>query len=98
MGLWAIVDALNFWDVIKAFGRGLRWLFVGVKRRKEDISYQKNAALVDMDGHGKDTNDSYALYPYRPRNGKSTDHLPIAGEFRKLQPQLSSSGYASFEA
>ncbi|KAJ4389913.1 hypothetical protein N0V93_007385 [Gnomoniopsis smithogilvyi] len=83
LGLWAIVDALNFWDVIKAFGRGLRWLFVGVKRRKEDISYQKNAALVDMDGDGKDTNDSYALYPYRPRHGKSTDHLPIAGEFRR---------------
>lgn len=98
MGLWAIVDALNFWDVIKAFGRGLRWLFVGVKRRKEDISYQKNAALVDMDGDGKDNNDSYALYPYKPRNGKSTDHLPIAGEFRKLPPLSSSSGYASFEA
>lgn len=79
MGILALLDALNFWDVIKAFGRGLRWLFWGVKRRHEDVSYQKNAALVDMDGDGKNrtttTNDSsYALYPYTPRIGSSTNH------------------------
>lgn len=36
----AVIDALNPWDIIKAFGRGTRWLFVGVRHRKEDISYQ----------------------------------------------------------
>lgn len=82
-GLWAIADAFNFWDVIKAFGRGMRWLFWGVKKRHEDVSYQKNMAGGDIDMDGKDANPSHALYPYRPRIGKSTDHLPIAGEFRK---------------
>ncbi|KAF2126200.1 DUF300-domain-containing protein [Dothidotthia symphoricarpi CBS 119687] len=36
----ALLDALNPWDIIKACGRGFRWLFVGVRRRKTDSSYQ----------------------------------------------------------
>ncbi|KAL2281529.1 hypothetical protein FJTKL_11459 [Diaporthe vaccinii] len=49
VGLRALWDALNLWDVIKAFGRGMRWLFVGAKRRKQDASYRKNAD-INMDG------------------------------------------------
>ncbi|KAI3401340.1 hypothetical protein diail_11423 [Diaporthe ilicicola] len=79
MGLKALWDALNIWDVIKAFGRGMRWLFVGAKRRREDVSYRKNA---DINMDGKDS--SYPLHPYdRVPGGKSTDHLPIATEFRR---------------
>ncbi|KAF3767465.1 DUF300-domain-containing protein, partial [Cryphonectria parasitica EP155] len=78
----ALVDAFNFWDVVKAFGRGMRWLFVGVKRRHEDVSYQKNMAM-DIDMDGKEDDHSHALYPYQPRIGRSTDHLPIATQFRK---------------
>ncbi|KAH7117854.1 organic solute transporter subunit alpha/Transmembrane protein, partial [Dendryphion nanum] len=37
--LRAIVSAFNPWDIIKAFGRGMRWLFIGVRHRKNDISY-----------------------------------------------------------
>ncbi|GAP82649.1 putative duf300 domain-containing protein [Rosellinia necatrix] len=68
-GLRAFGDALNVWDIVKAFGRGIRWLFVGVKSRHEDPSYQLKA----------DTS-----YPM-PGNsdGKSTDHLPIASQFRR---------------
>ena len=39
MGFRAILDALNIWDFVKAFGRGIRWIFCGVRRRKEDTSY-----------------------------------------------------------
>ncbi|EHK20875.1 uncharacterized protein TRIVIDRAFT_15638, partial [Trichoderma virens Gv29-8] len=39
LGLRALWDAMNLWDLVKAFGRGMRWLFCGVKRRKEDASY-----------------------------------------------------------
>lgn len=50
MGFMAIFDALNLWDFIKAFGRGMRWLFCGVKRRKDDISYRLNHGEgLDMD-------------------------------------------------
>ncbi|KAI0899669.1 DUF300-domain-containing protein [Annulohypoxylon nitens] len=75
MGLKAFGDALNLWDVIKAFGRGIRWLFVGVKRRKQDPSYQTKAEDIDT---------SYPMKPYAAGQGnKGTDHLPIANEFRR---------------
>ena len=38
-GLLAILDAFNPWDIIKASARGFRWLFVGRKKRFEDVSY-----------------------------------------------------------
>ncbi|KAI0506845.1 organic solute transporter Ostalpha-domain-containing protein [Xylaria bambusicola] len=68
LGLKAFVDAINPWDIIKAFGRGIRWLFVGAKHRHEDPSYQLKA----------DTS-----YSSQNPNGKSTDHLPIANQFRR---------------
>ncbi|KAK5991353.1 Transmembrane-like protein [Cladobotryum mycophilum] len=39
LGIKALWDALNLWDFVKAFGRGMRWLMCGVKKRKEDVSY-----------------------------------------------------------
>lgn len=36
----AILDALNPWDIIKACGRGFRWLFYGARHREKDPSYQ----------------------------------------------------------
>lgn len=76
MGLKAFVDAVNLWDVVKAFGRGLRWLFVGVKRRHSDSSYTKNTNRNSLD-------TSYPLKPFGLNAGaKSTDHLPIATQFR----------------
>ncbi|KAI2624279.1 DUF300-domain-containing protein [Hypoxylon sp. NC1633] len=76
LGLKAFGDALNLWDVIKAFGRGMRWLFVGVKHRRQDSSYQTKSDDVDT---------SYPMKPYGAgrAGGKSTDHLPIANEFRR---------------
>ncbi|KAI1342361.1 DUF300-domain-containing protein [Xylariaceae sp. FL0016] len=72
-GLKAFADALNVWDIIKAFGRGIRWLFVGVKKRHQDPSYLT-----------KDSDTDYPMKPYATAPGtKSTDHLPIASEFRR---------------
>ncbi|PHH66079.1 hypothetical protein CDD81_604 [Ophiocordyceps australis] len=45
LGLCAIVDALNLWDFVKAFARGVRWLFSGVKKRKLDPSYHLDPPL-----------------------------------------------------
>lgn len=36
----ALLDALNPWDIIKASGRGFRWLFYGARHRTNDPSYQ----------------------------------------------------------
>ncbi|CAK7272798.1 hypothetical protein SEPCBS57363_005328 [Sporothrix epigloea] len=51
MGLRAIVHAMNVWDVVKAFGRGVRWLFVGVHQRRRDASYQTPLKSAEMDMH-----------------------------------------------
>ncbi|EOO03117.1 putative duf300 domain protein [Phaeoacremonium minimum UCRPA7] len=91
LGLKAIWDAMNVWDVVKAFGRGIRWLFVGVKHRKEDISYQphkESATGLDMDDmspqkHGGDRLNVDTAYRGHKPGVKSTDHLPIATEFRR---------------
>jgi hypothetical protein len=51
----AILDSLNPWDIVKACGRGFRWLFVGVRYRKKDPSYQTKLeplAREDTGYHG----------------------------------------------
>jgi len=80
LGLAALWDAINIWDIIKAFGRGIRWLFVGVKHRHNDVSYQQTLAGKDMDDLAPRKGDGYnAGHP----GARSTDHLPIATEFRR---------------
>ncbi|KAG6118894.1 hypothetical protein E4U14_006141 [Claviceps sp. LM454 group G7] len=68
MGLAAVGDALNVWDFIKAFGRGMRWLFCGVKRRKEDISYRLDRVDEDVDmSHLPDQKEAAGRStPYQP--------------------------------
>ncbi len=39
LGMKAIVDSMNPWDMIKAIGRGARWIFHGRKHRHHDASY-----------------------------------------------------------
>lgn len=84
MGLKAFADALNLWDIVKAFGRGMRWLFVGVKRRHQDPSYRTNPDVVT----------SYPMQPFGAAEPgtKSTDHLPIASEFRRSTFGIKASG------
>ncbi|KAF2657244.1 DUF300-domain-containing protein [Lophiostoma macrostomum CBS 122681] len=50
--LRALLSALNPWDIVKAFSRGARWLFVGVRHRKDDISYQTKLEPVSTSYDG----------------------------------------------
>lgn len=43
LGLKAIGEAFNPWDLVKAIGRAARWMFVGRKTRTQDPSYQAPA-------------------------------------------------------
>lgn len=43
----ALAHALNPWDVVKAFARGCRWLFVGSRQRHLDPSYQRTNVQPD---------------------------------------------------
>ena len=78
LGIKAIGDAMNPWDLIKAFARGMRWLFVGVKIRETDSSYKIGELNPDNlnDMSLQPSNSSYKMDNYKPE-------LPIAHEFRK---------------
>lgn len=65
-GVKAILDALNPLDLIKAVSRGLRWLFVGRKKRMLDPSYQ-----VD--------NEAIGLKPTDPTDSADTTAYKDAG-------------------
>lgn len=69
LGVKAIVDAMNPWDLVKGFARGMRWLFVGHRHRETDESYNKklNDMVLGPPGHAR----------------KATKDLPIAYEFRR---------------
>lgn len=68
LGFKAFIDAMNPWDLVKAFARSMRWLFVGVKHRETDSSYRGS-----IDINNEDT--AYKL--------RGSIHLPIADEFRR---------------
>lgn len=77
-GLMALVDALNPWDMVKGFGRGIRWVFVGRKRRQLDESYKynpnnDNGVVALEQTRGLDTT-------YRPGGARN---LPIAEQFTR---------------
>lgn len=79
LGFKALVDAMNPWDLIKGFARGMRWLFVGVKRRETDASYKTSS----FDINNPQNNDDMSLQPQTPGPYKQTHPLPIADEFRR---------------
>lgn len=84
LGFAAIFDALNIWDFIKAFGRGIRWLFCGVRRRKEDISYRRQDAhdMDNLDEHkGSSSYDAY-----RPGAGMEEQHPLSPSPFNNETP------------
>lgn len=85
LGARALLDALNPWDIVKAFGRGIRWMFVGARRRKQDASYARDVRdVLALQAHGTDAEVGRGEdTAYRSPQG-----LPIAEEFsrRKFSP------------
>lgn len=47
-GFRALVDAMNPLDLLKAIGRGARWLVVGRKHRMKDPSYQTHHETIGL--------------------------------------------------
>ncbi|KAI5459759.1 organic solute transporter Ostalpha-domain-containing protein [Mariannaea sp. PMI_226] len=58
LGILAFIDALNPWDLVKAFARGVRWLFCGFKQRKADVSYANSMQLNSRSTSPRRTNDA----------------------------------------
>lgn len=96
LGIMAFMDALNPWDLVKAFARGVRWLFCGVKRRKADASYANSMQLGSRPssaggrGHGRRASGSSEalskpLFPEDAEPGLGTSKYPI-GEEERYEP------------
>lgn len=49
----AIFDAFNPWDIVKMTARGFRWLFVGVRKRHDDSSYQDDDLSKTSTAYGR---------------------------------------------
>lgn len=39
LGTNALLDAFNPWDLVKAIGRGFKWILIGHRKREQDVSY-----------------------------------------------------------
>jgi hypothetical protein len=78
LGFRAILDALNFWDIVKGFARSIRWLLVGLRDRENDLSYR--GPSLNIATESKDLDLSYETSHGRPSAYYSG--LPIADEFR----------------
>lgn len=86
LGILAFLDAMNPWDFVKAFGRGMRWLFCGVRSREEDPSYgNRRMSTLDLDDLAKPNSPQL-------KSTRSTEHLPIADEFRRSRFGISGMG------
>jgi hypothetical protein len=72
LGWKAFVDAMNPWDLVKAFARSMRWLFVGRRSRETDTSYMRNIA-----------EDNDMVLQTNTEGYKQNVNLPIADEFRR---------------
>lgn len=76
LGLKALADAMNPWDLVKAFARGMKWLVWGVRHRESDPSYKSNFDINNPNNENDMALDGNTAY-------KGTEHLPIANEFRR---------------
>ncbi|CRG87120.1 Transmembrane protein 184C [Talaromyces islandicus] len=75
MGIKAFMDAFNPWDLVKAVGRGFRWLFVGVKTRTQDPSY------MNQEGTSFSLKNSDVPSPHTSTPGPtSTAYMGASGE------------------
>ena len=69
----ALLQAFNPWDTVKAIGRGFRWLFVGVRHRTKDISYQQKNKF------GGKVDTGYISGPTFAGNGEAATEMRVEG-------------------
>jgi len=83
LGVKALIDALNPWDIIKATGRGFRWLFVGVKKRNDPVGLATLHQVVVPDSDVQlPLHTAYQGQTYIPHRAESTSPAPPYGAQR----------------
>jgi len=81
LGVKAIMEAFNPWDLVKAVGRAARWIFVGRKSRTHDVSYQlRNTSTGHKHGlHRPHESNQTSIYPPMAGYQSSADLVAAAG-------------------
>jgi Organic solute transporter Ostalpha len=81
LGVKAIIEAFNPWDLVKAVGRAARWTFVGRKSRTQDVSYQlRNTSTGHKHGlHRPHESNQSSIYPPTTGYQSSSDLVGAAG-------------------
>jgi len=94
LGIKALFDAFNPWDIVKASARGFRWLFVGRKHRKQDSSYQahpKTSHDSSYTGSGEVSTELHGVQndgsPERMVGGGGRAHYDIRDDRPLLHPR-----------
>ena len=89
LGWRALLDSMNPWDFVKAFGRGARWIFMGHKNRTQDMSYNLHLGRTRSD-------QKYNLTEYSsppPPGAKRIDDQKE--KLLRPQPNITVTGVAS---
>lgn len=96
----ALLDAMNPWDIVKACGRGFRWLFYGARHRAKDSSYQTKLEPVATNpsyngptfaGNGEPVNAPAATKKHEGFGDSDTTGLLSDAQANPYVPQGSSS-------
>ncbi|KAF3936692.1 hypothetical protein ABW19_dt0200482 [Dactylella cylindrospora] len=99
-GWRAWVEAFNFWDFIKATARGLRWLFVGRKRRHIESLYDASDETDKFKFSTKGDDDDEEIL-LRAQSNPSQQTLPLrtsslpTASVESLPPHLQDTSYHS---
>jgi len=106
LGIKALIDALNPWDIIKATGRGFRWLFVGVKKRNDPVGLSTLHKVVvptqeDEQELGQEQDGRYMSTEYRPqtqvpRRDRDESTSPVPPYARLHDPYMANRGVSPY--
>ncbi|KAL8694110.1 MAG: hypothetical protein Q9218_001163 [Villophora microphyllina] len=85
LGIKALLDAFNPWDLIKAIGRGFKWFAFGRRKREEDISYRAykiSRPVGDPDFSHAEGGNSMPSGPFTPGgSSKQGRYHQLQGDF-----------------
>ena len=93
LGVKALIDAFNVWDLCKNVGRGFRWAIKGHKTREQDSSYKPNGTGLEpaRHQHGASRSQGRTMNPFNEEDaamdpepyvtrGKTSPYHPVPDE------------------
>lgn len=88
LGIGALRDAFNPWDLVKSVGRGFKWFAIGRRTREQDISYKNSAQGTNLEPTRRATSyhDPYRGNAPYDHNDFSTDADDITHPYAHGKP------------